>query len=144
MLNYRSIKSIFDITFNHCGLQRQSNQNKNFEMRVFRADFPVAAIITIPVMVDVQINYGFDFYYGGSNQGSGCMTQFKPFFRPGIVASGGVSVKLAEGGVYARGNVANTYLTFQAEIRGFPPNLQGKADLTVTVKPFEYDVGAWY
>jgi len=59
-------------------------------------------------------------------------------------ASGGASVKVAKGGVYARGTFANAYLDFIAGIKGFPPRLEGNVSLKVVVKPFEFDVGAYY
>jgi hypothetical protein len=46
--------------------------------------------------------------------------------------------------MYASGSVANTYLSFKAAIVGFIPKINGSVGLTIEVKPFEYQVGAYY
>ena len=78
------------------------------------------------------------------SQEHGCEVSFTPYVRPGITATGGVNAVVAKGGVYARGTVANTYLEFYTNIAGFIRKLSGTARCSISIKPFEFQIGAWY
>lgn len=144
MVNSRTLKRLVDITYKHCGGTKLKNFNKQYNMKIFQVRYPILAIITITVRADISLSYGYNFYYGSTNRNHGCKLTFEPYFKPGLEVSGGASIAVAKGGIYARGTFANAYLKFTAGLTGYPPNLRGNVDLNVVLKPFEFDIGAWY
>ena len=72
MFNGESLKQLVDINFKHCGGTYQKNEHRKFNMLLFKAVYPILGIITIPVQVDLTINYGYGFFYGGADQAQGC------------------------------------------------------------------------
>lgn len=71
------------------------------------------------------------------DQAHGCELTFTPYVKPGFTASGGASAVVAKGGIYGRGTIANTYMNFFTNIKGFIPSLSGASHLSINIKPFE-------
>jgi uncharacterized protein (DUF697 family) len=91
------------------------------------------AIITVNVGCNIGVKYGYSFTVG--RNGEACAIKFTPFAGPFIQASGGASIwKLAEGGVYASGYVANAYFNFEFGVNIFA--LSAYYNINVEFRPF--------
>lgn len=72
-----------------------------------------------------------------------CDIHFKPFAKPGIQVQGMASVlKVVEGGMYARGTVANAYVDFKVSIHR--TDFWAKVDVSAFLKPYEFEIGLTY
>lgn len=96
-----------------CGEYTKTEHDvKNYT--VFKVNYPIEGVINIPVEVDMGIEYGYDFIVKNTiKQNHLCNINFKPKMKPFISGKGGVKIiKLAEGGVYGNGIVADTDVDF--------------------------------
>ncbi|KAL4467264.1 hypothetical protein ABPG72_010071 [Tetrahymena utriculariae] len=116
--------------------------NLNQHLKIFEVVYPLlGGVLNIPISAYIQIDYGWNFTVGAS--GVNCEIEFKPYVNPSFEVTGSVSVwKVAKGGVYARGNVANTYVDFLLQLDRKALQLLFTVDAKLI--PFEYHIGAFY
>ncbi|KAL4441974.1 hypothetical protein ABPG74_003725 [Tetrahymena malaccensis] len=145
-LNDKKIADLYTLRVNHPWLACQSsksgsgsNFDKNF--KIFEVQFPILGIITIPVRAYINVQMGWSFNVAPAAEI--CNISFQTYARPSITAEGGISIiKIAEGGVTARGSVANGYFNFNLGVNR--KLFQATLDINAQLIPFEYSVDVYY
>lgn len=145
-LNDKKVVNIYTLRVNHPWFACQSsksgsgsNFDKNF--KIFEVQFPILGIITIPVRAYINVQMGWSFNVAPAAEI--CNISFQTYARPSLNAEGGLSIlKIAEGGVSARGSVANGYFNFNLAVNR--KLFQATLDINAQLIPFEYSVDAYY
>lgn len=119
-LNDKKIVNLYTLRVNHpwfaCASSKSgsgANVDKNY--KIFEVQFPILGIITIPVRAYINVNMGWNFNVAPAAEI--CNISFQTYAKPSLNAEGGLSIlKIAEGGVSARGSVANGYFNFNLAV----------------------------
>lgn len=145
-LNDRKIVDIYSLRVNHPWFACQSSKSgsgSNFDKnyKIFEVQFPILGIITIPVRAYITVQMGWSFNVAPAAEI--CNITFNTYAKPSINAEGGLSIiKIAEGGVSARGSVANGYFNFNLAVNR--KLFQATLDINAQLIPFEYTIDAYY
>ncbi|EAS07238.1 transmembrane protein, putative (macronuclear) [Tetrahymena thermophila SB210] len=122
---------------------KNSSDKGTLKKTVFQVVYPLlGGVLNIPITASIELYYGWSFDTSKDEQGL-CTLQFHPFAKPTLGVEGSISVwKVAEGGVFAKGSVANVYLDFLLQLDR--SNLQALLSVDAHLIPFEYKIGAFY
>jgi len=105
---------VANFTYKHCGGSYSNETNKVLSKTIFKYEYPIYGIITVPIQIDIKLEYGYKIYAGPMKTDHGCEASFRPYFYPSIRVEGGLDLKLVRGGVYAQGYIANAELVLMA------------------------------
>lgn len=112
-VNTKNIKTLYSISYQHCpGKTRDTDHSYNAGIPLFTVKWPILAILSIQFSASMNLNYGWKWYYGPDDVMTGCLIKFMPYYNANLQASGAVSIKIAKAGMYAKGSIAQSYLSF--------------------------------